>query len=240
MSFVRKDVWKLGAGWSDELLWYARAVKVMRGRPITDVTSWTFLAAMHGFNRTVWAEFGYVTDTEPLPDAQVQKTYWRQCQHQSWYFLPWHRGYLWSFETIVRAAIISLHGPADWALPYWDYNNAQIARSKELPPAFASADWPDGKGDNPLFVAPRYGLNEEPIVIPSDLIRPIAQADDHFKGGDQGASPGFGGPETVFHHGGRETISPTAVLNPSRTTTCTASWAASARAPTRETRPATA
>ena len=27
------------------------------------------------------------------------------------------------------------------------------------PPAFASPDWPDGHGDNPLYVSQRYGSN---------------------------------------------------------------------------------
>ncbi len=205
MPLMRRDVWRLGGGWSDTLLWYARAVKLMRGRPITDVTSWTFLAAMHGFDQPTWAHFGYVGQAGPLPSKQLQDTYWDQCQHQSWYFLPWHRGYLWSFETIVRAAVKSLNGPEDWVLPYWNYNNGQIANSNELPPAFASADWPDGRGGNPLFVKFRYGLNRRPIAVPPDLIRPVAQNDDRFTGGASGPHPGFGGPQTVFHHGGEDT-----------------------------------
>lgn len=203
MGYMRKDVWNLGDGWSEPLIWYAKAIKVMQARPITDVTSWTFLAAMHGFDPDAWTAFGYLTDPASVPDDGLQKTYWRQCQHQSWFFLPWHRGYLWSFENIVRAAVVGLGGPADWALPYWNYNNANQSRANELPPAFAAAAMPDG-APNPLFITRRYGLGTMPIVVPRNLIRPVAQDDDHFTGGEGEAHPGFGGPYTIFHHGGED------------------------------------
>ena len=32
-----------------------------------------------------------------------------QCQHNTWYFLPWHRMYLYWFERIVRSIIQTLH-----------------------------------------------------------------------------------------------------------------------------------
>ncbi|MEO9461892.1 MAG: tyrosinase family protein [Marinomonas sp.] len=38
-------------------------------------------------------------------------------QHGTWRFLPWHRRQLAAFESIVSA----LSGKADFALPYWDY-----------------------------------------------------------------------------------------------------------------------
>ena len=44
------------------------------------------------------------------------------CQHQGWFFLPWHRMYLYFFERIVRAAVVEAGGPADFALPYWNYD----------------------------------------------------------------------------------------------------------------------
>lgn len=34
-----------------------------------------------------------------------QDVYWHQCQHQSWYFLPWHRGYLAALGAIVRKSL---------------------------------------------------------------------------------------------------------------------------------------
>src|SRR3954468_16068293 len=46
---------------------------------------------------------------------------WNQCQHQGWYFVPWHRGYVFAFEAIIAKTIKDLGGPADWTLPYWNY-----------------------------------------------------------------------------------------------------------------------
>src|SRR5580704_17465896 len=81
---------------------------------------------------------------------------WDQCQHQSGYFLPWHRGYLVAFEAIVRASIVKQGGPATWALPYWDYNEAANPKARTLPLALTAAKMPDGT-DNPLATPFRYG-----------------------------------------------------------------------------------
>src|SRR5215831_1156938 len=107
-DFVRRDVWKLT---NDDEPWdpiteaYAKAVAAMQERSTTrDATSWGWQASMHGtYQRT------------PRGAA------WNQCQHASWFFLPWHRMYLYWFEAIVRAEVIAQGGPDDWALPYWDY-----------------------------------------------------------------------------------------------------------------------
>ncbi len=39
------------------------------------------------------------------------------CPHGNWWFLPWHRGYLWYFESIIR----TVSGNSAFALPYWDW-----------------------------------------------------------------------------------------------------------------------
>ena len=106
MARVRKDVWGLGAGWSDTLEWYAKAVRTLQSRSVTDRTSWSFLAAIHGMHPVVWREFGVIQATTQLPTAGIQRRFWNQCQHQSWYFLPWHRAYLAAFEEIVREAVV--------------------------------------------------------------------------------------------------------------------------------------
>ena len=79
---------------------------------------------MPGFDRELWQGYGYIEATTPLPPAATRRRDWDQCQHQSGYFLPWHRGYLAAFEAIVRDSIVKQGGPATWALPYWDYNEA--------------------------------------------------------------------------------------------------------------------
>ena len=141
MAHVRRDVWNLGSGWSDALLWYARGVGVLQQRPITDHTSWRFLAAIHGIDVPLWQDAGYLRRGDKLPSQEDQDLYWNQCQHQSWYFLPWHRGYVASFEQIVRAAIVGLGGPADWSLPYWNYNDNR--QTLKMPACFAATSLPN-------------------------------------------------------------------------------------------------
>ncbi|MGY2171573.1 tyrosinase family protein [Pseudomonas gingeri] len=199
MAHVRRDVWKLEPGWNDTLLWYARAVEALRKKPITDPASWLFLAAIHGITRPLWENAGYVTAQTPFPPPAQQKLYWNQCQHQNWYFFPWHRGYLGAFEQIVRATIVDLGGPPGWSLPYWNYNGS--TQAQELPKCFAQQNWPDG-AHNPLYVERRYGLNKTPIVIPAQYIRLKALRDHTFAGSETGVPPGFGGPESLFiQHG---------------------------------------
>src|ERR1700733_12284623 len=122
MARIRKNVLDLGTPWNDTLVWYAKGVKQLQGRPIARKTSWRYLAAMHGIDSALWTRAGYLDGTELLPGGTEQDRYWNQCQHQSWYFIPWHRAYLLSFEDILLSAIIGLGGPTDWALPYWNYS----------------------------------------------------------------------------------------------------------------------
>ena len=198
---VRRNVWDLGEAWAAPILWYARGVKAMQQRPLTEPTSWRFYAAIHGIDRTLWRELGYLSSSESPPSAQVRAKFWSQCQHGSWYFLPWHRGYLLAFEAVVRDAIVGLGGPADWALPYWNYFKSGQAA---LPAAFASRTWPDADGDNPLWVAARNGPEDDPGNVYVDLndVNLDALNEPEFSGTASGGSRGFGGVDTGFMHGG--------------------------------------
>src|SRR5580698_6540120 len=168
MKYTRKNVWELGGTWAEPILWYARGVAAMKAKALADNTSWRFYGGIHGFAKPMWQALGQLSAADKMPDPADLKRYWKQCQHGSWYFLPWHRGYLLAFEANIRAAVIKLGGPADWALPYWNYFKPNEFK---LPPAFASPDWPDGKGDNPLFVQQRYGPNNDGnVYVPVDQV----------------------------------------------------------------------
>ena len=136
---VREDVWTLSAAnpWHPTLLWYARGVRALKALNgnIADPRAWAHLAATHGTDRakSSWP-----------PGAQ-----WHQCEHNSWHFLPWHRAYLHHFETTMRATIVGLGGPSDWALPFWDYSDRTRPDVRRLPPAFREQSLPDGTA-NPL------------------------------------------------------------------------------------------
>jgi len=200
MAFTRKNVWELGGDWADPILWYARGVKAMQARPLAEPTGWRFYGAIHGIDPGLWQQLGYLDPNERPPSDADVAAYWNECQHGSWYFLPWHRGYLLALEAVVRDAVVKAGGPADWALPYWNYFKPN---QNALPPAFASPDWPDGRGDNPLFVPQRHGpRNDGKVVVPVRMINLNALGDPDFTGSADGGSPGFGGVNTGFSHGG--------------------------------------
>src|SRR5215471_4112863 len=111
---------------AQQLKYYAEGVKKMKTRPATDPTSWTYQAAIHGT---------YATPAKPL---------WNTCEHGNYFFLSWHRMYLYFFEKMVRAA-----SNPGFNLPYWDYDNPASATDPKLQlPA------PFRDHTNPLYVAP--------------------------------------------------------------------------------------
>ena len=85
MADQREDAWKLGAGWNDTLLWYAKAIIALKGRALTDRTSWRYLAAMHQFDRGLWMHQGIIEHTTALPAQTDMDVAWNQCQHSSFY-----------------------------------------------------------------------------------------------------------------------------------------------------------
>ncbi len=194
---TRKDALSMQK-WDPTLLWYAKAVGKMKTRAIKDVTSWGYQGAVHGFDqnatingRQPWAT---IIGTQSLPSGTGK--YWEQCQHSTWYFLPWHRLYLGYFEQIVRQTVADLGGPADWALPYWNYNNG--ASSRKLPDAFTEQNLPDGS-PNPLREANRdHGNNGQPFLNALNLSLKPAFAETQFEA--SAGDPGFGGPVTAFRH----------------------------------------
>lgn len=193
---IRPDVLKL-AKWADPLLWYAKAVAKMQTRPITDPTSWRYQAAIHGFdiNEPAWAT------NDPLPSTAQQTKYWNQCQHGTWYFLPWHRMYLAFFEQTVAATIVQLGGPPGWSLPFWNYSDTTVTTARQLPGAFTDATAPFG-GPNPLLRA-RPTIASSGNQIPSSDVQLDALAETDFVG--HMFADSFGGMVTPFAHFGSRT-----------------------------------
>jgi len=99
-TFTRKNAWGGGGtleGNSD-LLWYAIGVGQMMQRAITDPKSWWYFGAIHG-DGPEWGSITAPPRVPPLPSPDLQG--WSQCQHATWYFPPWHRGYLIALENQV-------------------------------------------------------------------------------------------------------------------------------------------
>jgi tyrosinase len=106
----------------------ARAVARMKALPQSDARNWTRFADIHR----------------------------NFCPHGNWYFLPWHRAYILSFERIVR----ELSGKRDFALPYWNWT-----ADRQFPAAFAAGD----RNSNPLF-HPRPGAAR--VRLAEDMVGP--------------------------------------------------------------------
>lgn len=114
-----------------------RGVSEMQKRDSTNPTSWSYQAAMHGTTRT-----------PAMPE-------WNTCQHGSYFFLSWHRMYLYFFERILRGA----SGDPSLELPYWAYdpNNEE---SRRLPAPFRDTK-------SVLYVAQRKSAINGGSAIPA-------------------------------------------------------------------------
>ena len=228
-TYIRANAWNNGGTFDNtDLLWYAKGVGAMQARALNDPSSWWFFAAIHGEyatprslkdpNAFPWKDIPAPppVPTVPLPSGNVSDLYWDQCQHQSWYFPPWHRGYLLALEAQVRADVIKLGGPSTWALPYWNYFGP--GQEFSIPTAFTQRNLPDGS-PNPLYLTARYGPDSNGDIYvptaaaiqqhPSDpnfafgTVTQDCMSNDLYTGRDNNTkTPGFGGRETSFWHGG--------------------------------------
>jgi tyrosinase len=191
MALVRQDASAQGGGWGNKtLLNYALAMKELDGLPIANSNSWQFLAAMHGFDNDYWIDIGILPPGTNPPAGLTDNTYGNQCQHGSWYFLPWHRAYLFAFEQIVAATVKKATGD-DWTLPYWNYL-ADGADAQKIPRAFLEDFLPDGKTPNPLKKYPRR-KNISALPAPFGDGFSLKEMGEHdFQVGSDG-SIGFGG-----------------------------------------------
>jgi tyrosinase len=137
---------------------YRAGIRLMKARPLDDFRSWRYQAAIHDYPspdntfaaRTDRIRPGradpFAIDGENLPADRGR--FWRKCQHQSWFFLPWHRMYLHHFEKII----IDLTGATNWALPYWNWDATD--GPGRIPIPFRNPQLPNG-GPNLLFVRER-------------------------------------------------------------------------------------
>lgn len=110
--YSRRNVYCMTAG-SREIIAYSAAIKAMKALPATNPVSWLAQANIHG---AVTPPSGMITNA---------------CQHNTTFFLSWHRMYLYFFERIVR----KMSGDSSFALPYWAYSPTG---KRDLPAMFRS------------------------------------------------------------------------------------------------------
>ena len=110
-----------GLAWNDPIVeTYRDAVAQLKAKPNSDKTGWAGLATIHGSN----------------PGA------YHFCPHGNWYFLPWHRAFVVTYERFIR----KLTSNNDFAMPFWDWTS-----NPRMPAVFTAAKLPNGK-PNALFV----------------------------------------------------------------------------------------
>lgn len=131
-----------------------KGVRAMKGRKPSDPLSWFYQAAIHGVTDDAVKK---AVTQDPNVDAVFKKRYWNQCPHDgenSANFLPWHRGYTYHFEKILR-----MHTEESrFSLPYWNYTDK---KNRKFPREFGIKHL-DGNPNNdtedninPLYLAER-------------------------------------------------------------------------------------
>lgn len=139
---VRRSVGAMTAS-DPTIVTFKSGIRKLKALPASDARRWARLAAIHG----------------------AQASGFNKCPHGNWYFLPWHRAYLVTYEKLIR----KLTGDQTFALPYWDWTE-----HRGLPPVFASP----ASASNPLWVAGRVlgtGGQLPDHVVGSGVIGDILQ-----------------------------------------------------------------
>jgi len=166
-----------------------KGVAAMAARPVDDPTSWQFQANVHGMPGP---------RTNPL---------WKRCEHGTLLFLAWHRGYLYYFERILRAA----SEDDSLTLPYWDWTTSPavpIAYRQPADPSnplFHERDLNDGSLIPPQFVSDdlNAALGQTAFAGFSPSLEDSPHGQVHVTvGGDMGSVP-TSARDPVFwlHHG---------------------------------------
>jgi tyrosinase len=145
---------------------YRDAVQAMKALPLSDPRNWT-------------------------RQAQIHQDF---CPHRNWFFYPWHRAYLLSFERICQ----ELTGNKDFGLPYWNWSC-----NRKIPTPF----WSGALNHSPRSATPASEANAS--VVGDAVIQNYLNETDFevFAGGkvpDLRGSAGFaglieGGPHNYIH-----------------------------------------
>jgi tyrosinase len=177
---------------------YAAAVAKMMAAPKTSPLGWTFQWYTHFAPTAKPATITAIYGATPSPQRSLAGEMWNTCQSHMGqpedYFLPWHRMYVFFFESIIRSVLAD----NSFTLPYWNYSAAGSAHGV-LPAAFRASADPLLKS---LFLPNRNnGVNSG---TPIDASQPHALDPDSLTQTTYSASgpkPGFCGDLDAKLHG---------------------------------------
>ncbi len=135
-SKYRKDIFSFDET-SDELKEIRKAVKSMQALSSSNPKSWAYQTNIHGKEGTTNKLFG-------------------SCEHNTAFFLAWHRVYLYYFECILRSYMTGKNTVANKVgLPYWDFLKPN---QNKIPKSCWTKKYKGSNGNyytNPLYNAKR-------------------------------------------------------------------------------------
>jgi len=134
---VRKNIDALS---NSEISAIKTGITKMKALPYTNPTSWEYQAAIHGT---------FMTDN---------LTSWNSCHKagQAFFFLAWHRMYVYFFERILR----DKSGKSNVTVPYWNYQVNPV-----LHPAYRNSS-----ATNPLYDATRNPTINNGGALPASIM----------------------------------------------------------------------
>jgi len=160
---LRKDVRDLS---NDEIKKYREAVRRMKDKG-SDVPQW------NGTSLTMPSTSGQ--DGQGFAFQALIHT--GNCPHHNWWFLPWHRVYLFYFEEILRELVDGFMPDVPLAIPYWNWTD-----QRAVPPIFAESM------DNPLFDPRRHPIPLRDQDVGSSVIQTTVLDVSTFEGFGSSAS----------------------------------------------------
>lgn len=134
-------------------------------------THWTQQYQAFQYDQSTTYKEQYIQENCQGEDATLAEAMWNGCQahgidnsnpehFQEWFFLPWHRLYLYYFEQIVRNVL----SDSDFSLPYWNPASGNVA-DLSIPAAF-------GDTSSPLYNSTRYSPINAGVRIDNVVLAP--------------------------------------------------------------------
>lgn len=158
---VRKNTKDLTREEWDEL---RRGIALMKERSALnklDPLGFSFQANIHG-----WDKY----DGSEKANRIADKYSWHRCQHGHYFFLVWHRMYLYHFERILQ----KITGNSSLAVPYWDYFDPE---ERSIPEPFRIPADPE---TNPLYVKQRCRALNQGMPLREEIVNPYPALNTNF------------------------------------------------------------
>jgi polyphenol oxidase len=147
---TRKSAWDLT---SSEVTRLNAAYQKLRTLPPEDPRSWLAQAHVHCYNCS--------GSTDYPSNVEI---------HGGWWFMPWHRAYLYFHERILA----SLVGDDTFALPYWDWDNTSRQTFPQVYSVSGQATFDSNREATPTStpslgdIFTEYGIDIPTILQDSD------------------------------------------------------------------------